>query len=213
MPSGTEPRRPPRRAVDFDRRTRTADETREKILAAAIAEFGAKGYAGARTAGIAERAGVNQQLIAYHFGGKQGVLDELRRRWAAEQEDLTDPGTSFEATLRGYLDQTLDRPDWARLVVWRGLGDGVDRDEEYDDTQRQRVRSGVDRIRERQRTGELSDAVDAEFVMLLAQLIVFAPVALPERVRDILDLEPGSPEYRELCLRQLMTLLKPIRET
>ena len=39
-----------------------------------IAEFSAKGFAGARVSEIAARAGVNQQLIAYYFDGKQGLL-------------------------------------------------------------------------------------------------------------------------------------------
>src|SRR5690348_11353626 len=75
----------PRRAAPPQSARRTSAETREKILDAAVAEFGAKGFAGARTAEIAARAGVNQQLIAYHFGGKQGLLDELRARWAATE--------------------------------------------------------------------------------------------------------------------------------
>ncbi|MEU1393454.1 MULTISPECIES: NAD(P)H-binding protein [unclassified Nonomuraea] len=60
-----------------DERAQAASGTRERILAASVAEFGAKGYSGARTAGITARAGVNQQLISYYFGGKQGLLVAL----------------------------------------------------------------------------------------------------------------------------------------
>ena len=77
------PQSSPRRAAPPRSARGTSAQSREKILEAAVAEFGAKGFAGARTAEIAARAGVNQQLIAYHFGGKQGLLDELRARWAA----------------------------------------------------------------------------------------------------------------------------------
>lgn len=50
-----------------------SDDTRHVILKAALAAFGAHGYAGATTRGIATEAGVSLPSIAYHFGGKQGL--------------------------------------------------------------------------------------------------------------------------------------------
>lgn len=49
------------------------------ILAAAREEFAARGLAGGRTARIAERAGVNKQLIFYYFGSKRGLYNEVVR--------------------------------------------------------------------------------------------------------------------------------------
>ncbi len=192
------------------RRAPRAEQTREKILEAAVREFGAKGYAGARTAGIAARAGVNQQLIAYYFGGKQGVLDELRRRWSARQDALVPPDASFGASLTAHLDETLDNPDWARLVVWRALGDGTEssNDAAYA-AQHDRLRDGVERIHRRQRDGELTSKVDPEFILLLAQAIAFAPIAMPHSVQSLFGADPYSPEYRQRCRDQLIALLRP----
>jgi TetR/AcrR family transcriptional regulator len=53
--------------------TERADQTRARILAAAIHEFSESGLAGARTEQIAEAAGVNKALLYYYFRGK----DEL----------------------------------------------------------------------------------------------------------------------------------------
>ncbi|MEO9600401.1 CerR family C-terminal domain-containing protein [Parasphingorhabdus sp.] len=50
-----------------------SDQTRSTILDAALAGFGAHGFAGATTRGIAAEAGVTLPSIAYHFGGKQGL--------------------------------------------------------------------------------------------------------------------------------------------
>lgn len=198
----------PRRAPRPEDRGRIASQTSEKILDAAVAEFGAKGYAGARTAGIAERAGVNQQLIAYYFGGKQGVLDELHRRWAVLQAGLVEPEADFGTSLARYLDATLDHPDWARLVIWRALGDDPREGDEAEQAQRRHVHSGVERVRARQRAGELTDAVSPEFITLLAHAMAFAPIALPHVVRDALEVDPYSSEYRTLCREQLLTLLR-----
>ena len=184
----------------------TARQTRERILQAALAEFGAKGFAGARTAVIGARAGVNPQLISYYFGGKRGLLDELRRRWAEAERERADPEVSFAASVQRYLNVTLDEPDWARLVVWQALGDdpaGADPDR----VQRDRLRPAVARVRRRQRSGELTSTVDPEFILLLAYAIAFAPVAMPQVVAGLFGLDPMSPAYRRKCLRQLLALV------
>jgi TetR/AcrR family transcriptional regulator len=204
--------RTPRRHRDETQRRDTALRTRARILDAAAVEFGAKGYSGARTAAIAARAQVNQQLIAYYFGGKQGLLDELRARWQARQQAMPSDGCTFAESLARHLDATLDQADWARLVVWQALGDGADPGTaEAVRAQADRTREGVDRLRARQQAGEVTGDVSAEFVLLLAHLIAFAPISLGPQVRSILGVEPGSAEYRRTCLDQLMTLLRPDR--
>ena len=53
-----------------------ADQTRARILEAAVNEFSAKsGLAGARTEQIAEAAGVNKALLYYYFQSKQALYD------------------------------------------------------------------------------------------------------------------------------------------
>ena len=52
---------------------RDAVATKARILKAGLAEFGAKGYGGARTDGIAKRAKCNVRMLYHYFGGKQGL--------------------------------------------------------------------------------------------------------------------------------------------
>ncbi|MDE3176333.1 MAG: TetR family transcriptional regulator, partial [Pseudomonadota bacterium] len=49
------------------------DATRAALLAAALQVFGDKGFEAASTRQIAAAAGVNIAMIAYHFGGKEGL--------------------------------------------------------------------------------------------------------------------------------------------
>ncbi|MGR6922031.1 TetR family transcriptional regulator [[Actinomadura] parvosata] len=201
----------PSRSPEPRERETAAERTRERILAAAVAEFGAKGYSGARTAGIAARAGVNAQLISYHFGGKQGLLDELRRRWQERQAAAPGAEASFAESVRAHLDATLDDPDWARLVIWQALGDCPFTDE--DDGRRQTehrqalMAEAVRRAARRQETGELRAGLDPRFAVLAAYAIVFAPIAMPQFVRDLFGADPLSPELRQLLAAQLVTLL------
>jgi AcrR family transcriptional regulator len=200
-----------RRATRPEERGKAADQTRQRILDAAMAEFGAKGYAGARTAGIAARAGVNQQLISYHFGGKQGLLAELRRRRQQVEASIVAPDASFDESIAAYLDATLDHPDWARLVVWQALGDcpfveAADQ-EQFAAIQRSRMADAVDRIRLRQQAGELTGEVDPEFALLVAYAVIFSPITMPQFVRDIFGADPLSPAIRHRLHRQLIKLL------
>ena len=57
-----------RRAV-----TRDPERTRAAILAAATAEFTAKGLTGARVDAIAKSAGANKRMIYHYFGDKDGL--------------------------------------------------------------------------------------------------------------------------------------------
>ena len=62
----------------------TPTGSRAALLDAALHLFGRKGYAATSTREIAGRAGANVALIAYHFGGKEGLLaacaEEVARR-------------------------------------------------------------------------------------------------------------------------------------
>lgn len=51
-------------------------DARERILAAAVDEFGASGYDGATIRGIAGRAGVDPALVHHHFGTKADLFGE-----------------------------------------------------------------------------------------------------------------------------------------
>src|SRR4051795_9741054 len=55
--------------------------TRQAILRAALDLFAERGFDGASTRLIAERAGVGQPLLNYHFAGKQEL-------WRAAVDDL-----------------------------------------------------------------------------------------------------------------------------
>jgi len=74
-------------------------KTRASILKAAVAEFAAKGYSGARTDQIARRAKSNIRMLYHYFGGKDGlyvcVLEEVLAKLRAEETQLdfsdTDP--------------------------------------------------------------------------------------------------------------------------
>ena len=55
-----------------------------RIIAAARDEFAQHGFEGARVDQIAQRAGVNKQLLFYYFHSKRGLFNAVLTRGAAE---------------------------------------------------------------------------------------------------------------------------------
>lgn len=78
---------------------RNANRTREKILQAAITEFAAEGYSGARVDAICRAARANPRMLYHHFGDKdrlyvavlESVLGDLRREELKLEVDHIDP--------------------------------------------------------------------------------------------------------------------------
>jgi AcrR family transcriptional regulator len=62
------------------RRFRDADESRSRILAAALSEFAASGYRGASLGAIAARAGMSQSGLLHHFHSKELLLTAVIER-------------------------------------------------------------------------------------------------------------------------------------
>jgi TetR/AcrR family transcriptional regulator len=84
-------------------------ETRRAILEAALDLFSERSFDGASTRLIAERAGVTQPLLNYHFAGKEEL-------WRAAVDDLFDRvRTSMQSRLRGL--RGVDEITIAKLMV------------------------------------------------------------------------------------------------
>ncbi|MBN3787328.1 TetR/AcrR family transcriptional regulator [Burkholderia sp. Ac-20353] len=98
--------------------------TKEKILAAARAEFSAVGLGGARIDSIAERAGVNKRLIYEYFENKdqlfQSVLEEtwsgIREAEAKLDLNHLSPTEAIKRLMTFTWDYYLANPDFMSLV-------------------------------------------------------------------------------------------------
>jgi AcrR family transcriptional regulator len=112
------------------RRAEQREATRERIVEAALAAFAAKGFRGASTRDIAQRAGTNQGLITYHFRSKDelwraaadrifGMLQKtLGERLSAL--DLDDPRERAREAIRAYVRFAAAHPELFRLMVDEG---------------------------------------------------------------------------------------------
>ena len=105
-------------------------DSKRLIARAALEEFGEFGFPGARTDRIAQRAGVNKQLLYYYFGSKQGLYDavlslavEHFMSGVARASAQTTGATRPRARLRAVFQAVLADSSAVRLVV-RGVLEG-----------------------------------------------------------------------------------------
>lgn len=99
----------------------------DRLWEASRAEFGLRGYHGARVQGIARRAGCNVALLYRHWASKQALYAEvLRSIWAGilgEVVQLVDGDRGAPAVVSAYLDAHLRDPVGAQILL-RELLDG-----------------------------------------------------------------------------------------
>ncbi|MBE1531106.1 TetR family transcriptional regulator [Actinomadura algeriensis] len=190
-----------RRAPEPDERRLDAERTRRLLLDAALDEFSAKGFAGARVQDIADRAGVNKQLISYHFGGKEGLYRELGRRWLEREAEFNDPAIPLHELVVRYLRKALDDPRGSRLEAWRGLTEdpaeaAQEPPEDLSDMERRKA------------AGEIADDLDPGYVMLALHAMVSLPITRPTTVREVLGVDPASPGFRERYADQVARIVR-----
>ena len=90
-----------------------SDQTRTRILEAAVTQFSEKGLDGARTEQIAEAAGVNKALLYYYFQGKEAlytaaleyVAEGVRTASMAVLDSSVSPGERFLKSALDHFDR------------------------------------------------------------------------------------------------------------
>ena len=98
--------------------------TRKKLLTAARREFAKNGLAGARVDEIADRAGVNKQLVYHYFGDKDAlylaVLEWVYEEIRTQEKKLNLEGLPPERAIRKLIESSFDHlalhPDFIVLL-------------------------------------------------------------------------------------------------
>jgi AcrR family transcriptional regulator len=199
----SEPRRSPRGSE----RKRDPERTRERILDAAVVEFGEHGF-GARISAIASRAGVNEQLISYYFDSKEGLYRTLQDRWRLTSADASRLELPIADVVAAFLRLNVEQRSYARLLAWDGLADtSSDADEAggY-------FTEMVDDLRRRQRAGELADDLDPAYVLLLLFAAALAPTVIPQIARRFTGLDVDSPTFQAAYAEQLRRVVERLAD-
>ncbi|MFJ5266237.1 TetR family transcriptional regulator [Streptomyces sp. NPDC088387] len=92
-----------------------AEQTRQRLIEAAAAEFAERGYAGTSLHGIVRSAGVTMGALTFHFRSKSAVADAVHEAGVAATRALVhDPAPA--RGLQGVLDTVLALADALRTT-------------------------------------------------------------------------------------------------
>jgi TetR/AcrR family transcriptional regulator len=185
-------------------RQRDAERSKQQLLDAAVIEFAAHGFGGARVSEIATRAGVNKQLISYYFGGKLGLYQAVSDRWRSGEESITEGATALPEVVAAYARAALAEPDLARLLIRQG----VDQEAAEADRESQQIRfqAMLEDFRTRQEQGELAADLDPAYVGLALFAVSAAPVTFPQ-IAQALGLNTTDPTFAADYATQIARLV------
>jgi AcrR family transcriptional regulator len=102
--------------------TGNAEETKARILEAAMAEFSAHGIAGARVERIAKAVGCNKNLLYIYFDSKENLFNTvLERNLVRVYDELTFSPDDLPGYAGRVFDFGIQHPDLMRLLLWSVL--------------------------------------------------------------------------------------------
>ena len=111
------------------------EDTRERLLAAALRQFAERGFYGASIAQIAGELDLTKQALLYYFKRKEdlyaevlkGIAERLLKATYAGVDPSGTPEEQFEGMIMGIYAEALARPDDTRVLL-RELMDNQRRD-------------------------------------------------------------------------------------
>lgn len=190
---------------------RNPQQSQQRILEAALQEFAAKGFAGARVDVIARRARINKRMLYHYFGDKEGLFREvLRRKIADRLAWLASAPEDPAELLPAWFQLAFRDREWVQLLEWEALqwGDKKVIDEE----QRLEVVAGaLERVHRQQAAGLLDSDLDAGQLLLSMMALTAYPMAFPQLARFATGLSVSDEAFqkqREEFLRKFARKLQ-----
>jgi TetR/AcrR family transcriptional regulator len=176
---------------------RDLNRSREKLMAAALKEFATKGFTGARTGVIARRSGVNERMIFYCFGSKEGLYRAVLAANLADRAKLMEstPEDDFTSALvKGFATSCADG-DAVRIWQWEALHGGR-RKLMAEEERRVFFQAQVARLRRAKLHGALPPEADEQTLLLVSMALRVFPLLLPQAIQLVTGMDPLDPEFR-----------------
>lgn len=181
-----------------------AERSVRRLLDAALDEFAANGFAGAKVADVADRAGLSKQLISYYFGGKEGLYQGVVAEWQAHEASFAEQSQPLADLVIAYLADTLADPRPTRLLLWQALSQSAPELAPADDP----GTGAAARMRRRQANGEIAPDLDPGIVLIVLMAAIAAPVTLGRRISRVLGVDPATPEFADRYADQLRRIVE-----
>ena len=198
------------------RKPRDAEDTRERVLAAAAEQFAAHGFAGTSLAAISKACGISDGLILHHFQTKQTlyrqVLEEMSGRYAQvlaqAQASAGSPEQAMLRTLEATFNFWKQDRTYQRISQWAAL-------EGRSELAQQEAGLTAALVREVERLQQ-QGLVDRRYAPMVFLTMIIGPIQFWLRYRDqfkaSLALSDSSDAMDALFLEQLTGLVKEMSQ-
>jgi AcrR family transcriptional regulator len=176
---------------------RNPERTRERILSAALQEFAANGFAGARVDAIARRAAINKRMLYHYFGNKEHLFREVLRRKITERQASAEGLSGDPAeSLPFWFKFSCQDADWVRLLEWEALQEA---DSQLIDGTGRRALAirALGRIRQQQALGYLAGEFEPRHLLLAMRSLTMFPMAFPQLARLITGQPVSDPHFQK----------------
>jgi TetR/AcrR family transcriptional regulator len=198
---------------------RTEPGTEARIRRAALHEFSAHGFSGARVDRIASAADVNIRMIYYFFGSKKNLLeavlgDIFQKRRAQLVAGFDNVGDLLAAYFDGYAEDAQR----VRLLEWEALQTKLPRGvkaltnfKDRQDVIARRLASIVDL----QKRGTISKNLDPKLLYLAFVALSIYPMTFPQSVFIATGEHSADEKFKRkyrAFLKQLANTLFPVKK-
>jgi AcrR family transcriptional regulator len=193
-------------------------DTKEKILAAAVAEFSELGFAGARMERIAQRADINKAMLHYYFSSKEKLYQEaikqgIKRIFPKIRNLLlteNDPEKFLEKLPRLYISFFWENQTFVRMISFNFLQYQSLIREVFSDFFTNRFSQGPRFFRRKiikwHEAGKISEPDPAQFILNVVSLCLFFVIAKPI-MEAILDIKVDE-TFFETRITSVINILK-----
>ena len=176
-------------------------DSRSRILDAALDEFAAVGFAGARVDTIARLAGCNKQLLYHYFKDKNGLYEAVIERAMSSRPpmDFSSREPMGDQCTRVFEELMPKRQRWLRMLMWEALSI-EDRELPAEKIRKEHAQQSIDDVTRAQEKGILTTEFEARYIMLAMMSMCMFVFAFPQVVRVITGRTVADPEFRRCYL-------------
>jgi TetR/AcrR family transcriptional regulator len=203
------------------RQRRTRNDLRQQLLESALVEFGAKGFDGASTRSIAQRADAHQPQINYHFASKEALwaaaVDHLFARLGAALGSLPRPdgtddpvelGAGFAEGIRRFVRFAAAHPELNQIMVHEATEDS-DRLRWMVERHVRPLYDTIQAVWQRLREADLAAPVDPTMIHYFIVGAASMPFVNAPEARLLTGVEPTDPTWVDSHADGLVATLLP----
>ncbi|PQA87649.1 TetR/AcrR family transcriptional regulator [Hyphococcus luteus] len=200
----------PKKTAAKKKRGKRETNSRDRILNAAMQEFSAYGYSGARIDRITRNAEANPRMLYHFFESKRGLLDAvLSEIFKRRLTEMAETPHSIYSLLELYFDGFAADRHRVRLLEWEALEAKLRKDDSdltnFDD-RRDVVAKRVKIISDLQSEGKLPNGIDADLLYLIFVALTIYPMSYPQSVMITTGEDAFSERFRARYRAALLKL-------